>query len=100
MELKSSQEEPDVEKAIQAGLEKDSKLNDDNDGAPAIYNDNAIDLIQHIPGITAVNYHLIISKVKNINQLSKLQLQELTDLIGSEAAKKVRSFFTKNINKK
>ncbi|GMG18257.1 unnamed protein product [[Candida] boidinii] len=100
MELKSSQEEPDVDKAIQAGLEKDSKLNDDNDGAPAIYNDNAIDLIQHIPGITAVNYHLIISKVKNINQLSKLQLQELTDLIGSEAAKKVRSFFTKNVNKK
>ncbi|OWB78131.1 nucleic acid binding protein [[Candida] boidinii] len=99
MELKSSQEEPDVDKAIQAGLEKNSNLNDDNDGSPAIYNDNAIDLIQHIPGITAVNYHLIISKVKNINQLSKLPLQELTDLIGSEAAKKVRSFFTKNVSK-
>ncbi|KAH3666755.1 hypothetical protein OGAPHI_003204 [Ogataea philodendri] len=80
-ELKLTQEEPDVDRAISAGLnpmfDKDT-----------YFNDMAIDLIQNIPGISSVNVHLIINKVRSLRELSQMTREQLAPLIGQEAAGK------------
>lgn len=85
-ELKVSQAEPDVSVAVDAGLDREF-------GKETLFNDASIDMIQNIPGIDAINYHLIISKVKSVYELSKMSQDSLSELIGSEAARKVDKFF-------
>ncbi|ODV86943.1 hypothetical protein CANARDRAFT_27288 [[Candida] arabinofermentans NRRL YB-2248] len=89
-ELKMNQDEPDLNKSINAGLnpffDKDT-----------YFNDASIDLVQNIPGITSVNCHLITNKVKNLKELSGMGVSQLGELIGAEAATKVVSFFNRNV---
>ncbi|KAG7728382.1 hypothetical protein KL948_004249 [Ogataea haglerorum] len=89
-ELKLSQDEPDVDKAISAGL---NPLFDKD----TYFNDTAIELIQNIPGISSVNVHLIINKVRNIRELAQMSEAELAPLVGQEAAGKIVRFFERSI---
>ncbi|KAH3686486.1 hypothetical protein WICPIJ_002537, partial [Wickerhamomyces pijperi] len=85
-----NQDEPDVDKAINAGL---NPLFDKD----TYFNDMAIDLIQNIPGISSVNVHLIINKVRNIRELAQMSEADLASLVGQEAAGKIVRFFERTI---
>lgn len=89
-ELKMNQDEPDVPTAVSKGQ---NPLFDKN----SFFNDTVIDLIQNIPGIDSVNYTLVISKVKNLYELSQMSVDELAKLIGHEAANKVVNFFRRKV---
>jgi len=89
LELKANQEEPDISAAVSKGVNQSIKI---SSGEPPLYNDNAIDLIQNIPGINNINYSQIIEKVQSIEQLVNLSEDELTDIIGIENGKKAYKF--------
>lgn len=89
LELKANQEEPDVGEAISKGV---NTLIESNNDDPPMYNDDAIDLIQNIPGITNVNYFKVIQRVKNIELLVQLSQQEFQDLLGVENGDKAYNF--------
>lgn len=89
LELKANQEEPDISAAVAKGVNQSIKI---SSGEPPLYNDNAIDLIQNIPGINNINYYTIIEKVQSIEELVKLSEDEFTDLIGIENGKKAYKF--------
>ena len=89
LELKANQEEPDISAAVSKGVNQSIKI---SSGEPPLYNENAIDLIQNIPGINNINYSQIIEKVQSIEQLVNLSEDELTDIIGIENGKKAYKF--------
>ncbi|CUM45412.1 uncharacterized protein AC631_02589 [Debaryomyces fabryi] len=94
LELKANQEEPDISAAVAKGVNQSIKI---SSGEPPLYNDNAIDLIQNIPGINNINYYKVIEKVQSIEELVKLSEDEFTDLIGIENGKKAYKFIHRSV---
>lgn len=94
LELKANQEEPDIGTAIAKGV---NTLIKSIDGDPPMFNDDAIDLIQNIPGINNVNYYTIIQKVKSIEELVKLSKDDLTGMIGEENGTKAFNFINHSV---
>lgn len=90
--LKSNQDEPDISSAISKGLSKNNGSSE-----PPMYNDDAIDLIQKIPGINSNNYYQIISKIKCIEDLVKVSEEKLKELLGEENGRKAHYFIHKKI---
>ena len=89
LELKANQEEPDVGTALDKGANRTIET---GDGNPPMYNDDAIDFIQNIPGINAVNYHILIQQVKNIEELVSLSKDKFISILGDENGKKAYNF--------
>lgn len=94
LELKSNQEEPDVATALAKGANMQLQ---NSSGDPPMYNDDAIDLIQSIPGINANNYFTVISQVKNIEELVNLSKERLVELLGEENGNRAFNFFTREV---
>lgn len=91
LELKSNQEEPDIASAISKGVDSQIKS---NDGGPPMYNDDAIDLLQNIPGINNVNYYNVIQKIRSIEDLVQLPLEAFHELLGQENGNKAFNFIS------
>lgn len=68
-----------------------------NANANAYYNTNAIDVLKKLPGINEHNYRKVLAKVGNLAELSRLTLDELTQVIGKVCAKKLHAFFTTSL---
>lgn len=94
--LKANQEEPDIESAVNKGV---NKFLATDDGGPPIYNEGPIDLIQSIPGINKMNYESIILKVKNIHDLVKLDKETFQLILGNENGSKAYEFINKEVGK-
>lgn len=94
LELKANQEEPDVGTALDKGANRTIET---GDGNPPMYNDDAIDFIQNIPGINAVNYHILIQQVKNIEELVSLSKDKFISILGDENGKKAYNFLNRKI---
>lgn len=88
LELKATQEEPDVEVALSKGV--DSAITTSE--GPPMLNDDAIDLLQSIPGINNVNYTTIIQKVRSMADLVTLPRETFTSLLGEENGNKAYNF--------
>lgn len=86
-ELKVNQNEPDIEFSLTAGM------NDVETGS--IYNEDAVKFLRLIPGITDANSLLIISKVKNLYDFSRMSVEEMAEIIGNENAQKAFRFINK-----
>ncbi|KAK6204286.1 uncharacterized protein RJT21DRAFT_5885 [Scheffersomyces amazonensis] len=95
LKLKANQEEPDVGMAIDKGVNKEVTT---EDGGPPVFNEDPIDFIQNIPGINSLNYHLIIQKVKSIEEMVKLTRDQFVQLLGEENGKKVYNFINQKIH--
>lgn len=93
-EIKASQEEPDIASAISKGLDPTVGL---EEGDPPLYNDDAIDLIQNIPGINNANYYAIINKVRSIEELVELPELDFVNMLGVESGRKAFRFINENV---
>lgn len=91
LELKASQQEPDVEEALAKGVNPAISTSE----GPPMYNDDAIDLLQSIPGVTNVNYTTIILRIKNMKDFVNLSRQELKDMLGDENGNKAYNFINR-----
>lgn len=86
-ELKSNQLDPNIEYALTAGT------NGTNTGNA--YNEDAMKFLSFIPGITDANALLIVSKVENLYEFSKMSVDEMAAIIGKESAQKAHKFLNK-----
>ena len=93
LELKASQKEPDVEEALAKGVNPAISTS----GGPPMYNDDAIDLLQTIPGINNVNYTTVILKVKNMRDFVALSKTQFTEMLGDENGNKAYNFINRFI---
>ncbi|KAI9014547.1 hypothetical protein CLU79DRAFT_766326 [Phycomyces nitens] len=84
-DLKKSQEQPDAEVAALIGA---SGPRDED----RMYNITPEEMLRSMPGITSTNYRIVMNAVKNLEDLCKLEEQELQKLIGKEHAKKLYRF--------
>lgn len=94
LELKASQNEPDIEEALSKGVNPSISTSE----GPPMFNDDALDLLQSIPGINNVNYTLIIQKVKNLAQLVCLLRETFVELLGEENGNKAFNFINYEVN--
>lgn len=88
LELKAKLEEPDVEEALSKGVNPQISSVD----GPPMLNDDAIDVLQTIPGINNVNYTTVIQRVKNIEELVSLPCSAFVDMLGQENGNKAFNF--------
>ncbi|RCK54780.1 DNA repair protein RAD1 [Candida viswanathii] len=95
LQLKANQEEPDPVEALSKGQNKKITRGDDDDDAPPVYNEDAIDFILNIPGITVDNHDALILKVKNIEELVCLPMEQFQDILGKENGKKAFNFINR-----
>lgn len=93
LELKASQQEPDVEEALSKGVNPSIATKE----GPPVYNDDAVDLLQTIPGVNNTNYVSIMLRVKSMAELVALTRDELAELIGEEYANRAYNFMNHKI---
>lgn len=93
LELKANQYEPDVNDALSKGVNASISSSD----GPPMFNDDAIDVLQTIPGINNLNYMQIVKKVLSLSELVNLSRGDLTELIGEENANKAYHFINYSV---
>ncbi|GEQ66470.1 hypothetical protein JCM33374_g133 [Metschnikowia sp. JCM 33374] len=93
LELKASQQEPDVGEALSKGVNASIATEE----GPPNFNDDAIDVLQTIPGINNSNYVSVIQKVRNMVEFVKLSNDELIELLGHENGNRAYNFINYEI---
>jgi DNA excision repair protein ERCC-4 len=97
--IKKYQDEPDMEAAaaLGNGLPMDDSAAPTNSGegglASNYYNTSSIDVLKKLPGINDHNFRKVLASVKNLAELSRQSLDELTELLGKANGKKLHTFF-------
>lgn len=94
LDLKASQEEPEITSAISKGVDFSTKVENDD---PPLYNDSVLDILQNIPGINNINYISIAQNVRNLKELVMLSEEQLVDLLGIENGKKAYNFINQKV---
>ncbi|KAF3078991.1 hypothetical protein TWF569_002120 [Orbilia oligospora] len=89
-ELKKNEHEPDPLKAVSIGLA-------DGEDGYSTYAPTPMEILKAIPGITEQNYKQIVLEVDNIMELGNVSENNLTAIIGPEAARRVHGFFDTNM---
>ncbi|KAF8168566.1 hypothetical protein B0H34DRAFT_646899 [Crassisporium funariophilum] len=87
-DLKTNNLEPEATKAVSVGA-------DDDPNAGAGVNTAAEELLRCLPGITIKNVKYVMSKVKNVRELCKLELNQVQDILGAEPGKACFDFIHK-----
>ncbi|GAA5880947.1 hypothetical protein JCM16303_005184 [Sporobolomyces ruberrimus] len=98
-ELKESREEPDQRKAVLVGLEEDSGGIAAEGTAAGVageagFNVAPQEILRSLPGVTSSNYRHLSGQVGNLVELTRLNLNELQQLIGNEPGKQLHAFLT------
>ncbi|KAJ0410113.1 hypothetical protein ATCC90586_001598 [Pythium insidiosum] len=100
--IKRNQPEPDVAvaAAVGTGTGGDASAADGASTAgggasssSSFYNNNAMDVLRKLPGITDHNYRKVLARVRTLAELSRLSLEELTALLGQVCGKRLHTFF-------
>jgi len=92
MELKASREEPDIVKAVNAGLKEEKQNVND------ALNTNIVTLLQNIPGVTNVDFYSIMKKVKDTSKLVAMSRDELIQTVGEDLGEKIYEHVQANYN--
>ncbi|ANB13700.1 ssDNA endodeoxyribonuclease RAD1 [Sugiyamaella lignohabitans] len=87
--LKNERDEPDPALCARIGVS--------GGGNSIDYNIAAIDTLLAMPGITTNNYALITRKVPNIRTLCSMSEEDISAIIGKEAAAKLYRFFNETV---
>lgn len=93
LELKANQPEPDVEEALTKGVNSAISTSD----GPPMFNDDAIDFLQSIPGITSSNYTQLIQHVRNMAELVCLERDLLKSILGEENGNRAYNFINHRV---
>ncbi|KAK5998790.1 DNA repair protein rad16 [Cladobotryum mycophilum] len=89
--LKTQESEPDPIAAVQAGLDKDSMVEDQ------VYNQEPQEMLGIVPGVTPQNIKNIVLKAENVREVANMSEKELEPMVGRAAAKQIYGFFNKNV---
>lgn len=94
LELKASQEEPDVEEALAKGVNPTITTSE----GPPMINDDAVDLLQTIPGINNVNFATVIQRVRSMAELVCLEREKFVEMLGEENGNKAYNFINHRVS--
>lgn len=89
--LKAQEEEPDPIAAVQAGLDKDMRVEDQ------AFNQEPQEMLGKVPGVTPKNIKNLVLETENIREVANMSQSELQPLVGQGAAKAIHGFFNRNV---
>ncbi|KAG5982449.1 hypothetical protein E4U55_001897 [Claviceps digitariae] len=89
--LKAQEEEPDPIAAVQAGLDKDMRVEDQ------AFNQEPQEMLGKVPGVTPKNIKNLVLETENIREVANMSQSELQPLVGQAAAKAMYGFFNRNV---
>ncbi|KAK4088398.1 hypothetical protein Purlil1_7277 [Purpureocillium lilacinum] len=89
--LKAQEDEPDPIAAVQAGLDKDMKVEDQ------AFNQEPQEMLAVVPGVTPKNIKNIVLETENIREVANMTQGELEPLVGKAAGKSIHGFFNRNV---
>lgn len=89
--LKTQEPEPDPIAAVQAGLDKDARAEDQ------VFNQEPQDMLAVVPGVTPQNIKNIIIKTENVKEVANMTPDELAPLVGKAAGRAIHAFFDRNV---
>jgi DNA excision repair protein ERCC-4 len=89
--LKALEDEPDPIAAVQAGLDKDMKAEDQ------AFNQEPQEMLAIVPGITPKNIKNLVLETENIKEVANMSVGELEPLVGKVAGKAIHGFFSRNV---
>ncbi|POR38776.1 DNA repair protein rad16 [Tolypocladium paradoxum] len=89
--LKAQEEEPDPIAAVQAGLDKDMKAEDQ------AFNQEPQEMLAVVPGVTPKNIKNLVLETENMREVANMTEKELEPLVGKTAGKAIHGFFNRNV---
>ncbi|KAJ6784420.1 hypothetical protein PWT90_09985 [Aphanocladium album] len=89
--LKTQEAEPDPIAAVQAGLDKDARAEDQ------VFNQEPQDMLAVVPGVTPQNIKNVIIKTENVKEVANMTPEELAPLVGKAAGRAIHAFFDRNV---
>ncbi|VUC33183.1 unnamed protein product [Clonostachys rosea] len=89
--LKQQEKEPDPIAAVQAGLDQDSRIEDQ------IINQEPQDMLSKVPGITPKNINALVWETENLKEVANMDEKELKPIVGPAVARQVHGFFNRNV---
>jgi DNA excision repair protein ERCC-4 len=95
-DLKHNHEEPDPSKAVLVGA-------DEAEGAAGrqeiegSFNQASQEVLLNLPGMNTKNFRYVMSRVHSLEDLVGLGLEEIQELIGVEAGRKLYTFVHRNV---
>lgn len=90
LELKAEREEPDIVKAVNAGLDEEKQKSN------VELSSNIVVLLQNIPGITNLDYYLIMRKIKDVKKLMNLKRHDFIKLVGEDLGGRIFEYLSAN----
>lgn len=93
LELKAVQHEPDVNDALAKGVNPTISTSD----GPPMFNDDAIDVLNTIPGINSLNVLQVIKNVLSLKEFVSLSADQLKEMLGEENANKAYHFINHKV---
>ena len=91
--LKAQEDEPDPIAAVQAGLDREHMGRAEEQAL----NTEPQEMLAVVPGITPKNITNLTLETENITEVANMSVEELTPLVGREAARQVHGFFTRDL---
>ena len=85
-DLQRDKPDPILEDAQACGLESETKLDKTTNQTP-------MEMLLCLPGISFKNYKTVMSRVKNIKELSEMSLEDCCGMIGAEFGRMLHGFF-------
>ncbi|KAH6607405.1 dna excision repair ercc-4 [Trichoderma cornu-damae] len=89
--LKTLEHEPDPVAAVQAGLDRDSKVEDQ------VFNQEPQEMLSVAPGVTPQNIKSLVLDTENIREVANMTEKELEPLVGRASARQIYGFFNRNV---
>ncbi|KAI1043059.1 hypothetical protein LB505_007894 [Fusarium chuoi] len=89
--LKTQEEEPDPIAAVRAGLDKDTRAEEQ------AFNQEPQDMLAIVPGVTPQNIKNLVLKTESIREVANMTVQELAPLVGTTAGRQIHGFFNRNV---
>ncbi|EFZ01255.1 ERCC4 domain protein [Metarhizium robertsii] len=89
--LKAQEDEPDPIAAVQAGLDKDMKAEDQ------AFNQEPQEMLAKVPGVTPKNIKTLVLETENIKEVANMSVGDLEPMVGKVAGKAIHGFFNRNV---
>lgn len=89
--LKAQEDEPDPIAAVQAGLDKDMKAEDQ------AFNQEPQEMLSIVPGVTSKNIKNLVLETENIKEVANMTEKDLEPLVGQSAGRAIHGFFSRNV---
>lgn len=89
--LKTQEEEPDPIAAVRAGLDKDTKAEEQ------VFNLEPQEMLAIVPGVTPQNIKNIVLEAENIREVASMTVGELEPMVGKSAGRRIEEFFMRNV---